>query len=235
MSSSSSGIDQALDQIAELVAASGGDDASLEVLLTLVGALDPPPRLAELKPAARLFGKLRLVQALDHPSPLRLGAVRLVAALYAPSTPAEAASSGPAPQAPPNGKSSSGESSAEAPPPRPSGAEPSRTSSGGRRVILSFPRLGEKSDLPPTNGKSTSRTAGGEPAPRPAAVAPAVELPPPVAEPVETPRRDGEHERAPVASPPLPVMQRPGDRFHLGEIAIALALVALARAISKSR
>lgn len=234
MSSSSSDIDQTLDQVVELVASSGGDDASFELLLTRVGALDPAPGPTELKPAARLFSKLRLAQALDHPSHLRAGAVRLLSALEARVTPTDAPSPGSA-QPPTNGRSSNGEAHPEAPPLRTRGAAPSRTSGGGGRVILSFPRFGEKSDLPPTNGKSTSRTVGGEQVPRSAAVDSTAEPPPTFAEPTDTPRREGEYERAPAAGPPLPASRRAGERLWLGEIAIAVALVALARAIAKSR
>jgi len=133
--SSTSGIAWALDRAAELAGRSGDQDPALEVVLVLVGALDPPPEAAVLEPAARRIGKLRLAQALDQPGDLRLGAARLLAALDAssPATAASfsvapAASSEPAPETPP-----------DAPPEAP-GRRSSRTSD--RRVILSFPTPG---------------------------------------------------------------------------------------------
>ncbi len=107
--SSSPSIDWVLDKVAGLATRPSEDDAALGVLLTLVGSLDPPLQAVRLQPVASRIGRLRLAEVLDHPSDLRLGAVRLLAALDVPSLPttvvhthsAEAPASGPAVVSPP--------------------------------------------------------------------------------------------------------------------------------------
>ncbi len=104
--SSSPSIDWVLDKIADLANGPGEDDAAFKVLLTLVAALDPPPETVRLEPVARRIRKLRLAEVLDHPSELRLGAVRLLAALDGSSLPTFAPRAGsaekPAPEPAPS-------------------------------------------------------------------------------------------------------------------------------------
>jgi len=89
-----------LERLAAVAVSHGRDDPALDVFLVFVGALDPLPDAATLKPAAQRIGKLRLAQALDRPGEARLGACRLLAAACAerprPGQPATARS-GPAP------------------------------------------------------------------------------------------------------------------------------------------
>jgi hypothetical protein len=155
--SSSSGIEWALDKVAELAGPRGDGDPALEVLLALVGALEPPPDAAALAPAARRIGRLRLAQALDRPGDLRLGAVRLLAALDASS---------PAPVAP-HADSSHNEVSPAAPPERPGLARRRRGRADGR-VVLTFPAHGRalRTERTPGPGAPAARRNGDrDPAP----------------------------------------------------------------------
>lgn len=244
MSANSSGNGEALDKIAELVAGSARDDASLELLLSLIGALDPLPRAGELRSAARLFGRLRLAQVLDHPSRLRLGAVRLLVALDATSSPTFAARPASSPQ-----PLASGDPPGDEPPPVRPSREPVATGrrssrAGGGRVILSYPRPGEvEEEDEPRHGESVPIAADREPEPEPEpnlepmpplprAV---VEAPPSFTEASDPSGSGVERERSPAASPPTPSLRLPVDRSWLGILAVAIALVALARALAKAR
>ena len=72
-----------LERLAAVAVSHGQDDPAIGVFLVFVGALDPLPAAATLKPAAKRIGKLRLAQALDRPGDVRLGACRLLAAASA--------------------------------------------------------------------------------------------------------------------------------------------------------
>lgn len=69
-----------LERLAGVAVSHGQDDPALEVFLAFVGALDPLPDAATLKPAAERIGTLRLAHALDQPGEVRVGASRLLAA-----------------------------------------------------------------------------------------------------------------------------------------------------------
>ncbi|HEY2354981.1 MAG TPA: hypothetical protein VGH79_08815 [Gaiellaceae bacterium] len=72
-----------LERLARVAVGYGRDDPAVDVFLVFVGALDPLPDAATLKPAARVVGKLRLARSLDRPGESRLGACRLLAAALA--------------------------------------------------------------------------------------------------------------------------------------------------------
>jgi hypothetical protein len=69
-----------LDRVAEVAVSHGRDDPALDVFLSFVATLEPPPEAATLEPAALRIGKLRLAEALDRPGERRLGACRMLTA-----------------------------------------------------------------------------------------------------------------------------------------------------------
>lgn len=146
--SSSPGIEWALDKVAELAGRSGDGDSALEVLLVLVGALEPPPEAAVLEPAARRIGKLRLAQALDQPGDLRLGAARLLAALDAASPAAVASPSGPSSKAVPPVEAASDDRTPVTPLEEPVAARRRSSPAPSRRIVLSFPTAGSAVQAP---------------------------------------------------------------------------------------
>jgi hypothetical protein len=143
--SSTSSIDWALDKVAEFAVGHNGDDPALEVLLALVGGMNPQPKPVKLEPTARRIGKLRLARVLDHPGDLRVGAVRLLAALDAPSSSGAVAESVVKPKAKPVAGPRTAESDAPRAEELPAAPPRARTTrSGAGRVVLSFPTTGEE-------------------------------------------------------------------------------------------
>lgn len=152
--SSRPGIEWALDKVAELAGRSGDGDSALEVLLVLVGALEPSPEAAVLEPAARRIGKLRLAQALDRPGDLRLGAARLLAALDAASSATVAPPSGSSSQAVPPVETASDDRAPVTPLDEPVADALRRIPPASkRRIVLSFPTAGSAVQAPPALGQ----------------------------------------------------------------------------------
>jgi hypothetical protein len=67
-----------LERLAGVAVSHGRDDPALDVFLALIGALDPLPDAAMLRPAAERIGRPRLVKALKQPGAPRAGARRLL-------------------------------------------------------------------------------------------------------------------------------------------------------------
>jgi hypothetical protein len=71
-----------LERLAGVAVSHGPDDPALDVFLAFVGALDPLPDAATLRPAAQRIGRLRLEEALNRPGVPHLGARRLLTAAH---------------------------------------------------------------------------------------------------------------------------------------------------------
>lgn len=69
-----------LERLAGVAVSHGEDDPAVDVFLSFVSTLDPPPDAATLKPAAERIGKVRLERALERPAEAGVGASRLLAA-----------------------------------------------------------------------------------------------------------------------------------------------------------
>jgi len=205
--SSSPGIDWVLDKIADLANGPGEDDAAFNVLLTLVGSLDPPPEAVTLKPVASRIRKLRLAEVLDHPGDLRLGAVRLLAALDLASLPTFAPQAGPRevqdPDTAESGEPAPASAPAEAPAPEASVSPPAEAPA-------------------PAPAPALAPAPAPAPAPTPAPATAPAEAPAPAPEaPVSPPAGEKPPEEAGVTPPSEEIGVTPPRRLRRGRVVLS--------------